>query len=1425
MSSISRHEVPLVAAGKATASNASAIEKFLRKASVSDASPSDASYILDGTVYDAVRLKDAGAVAFVTTAGDLGLDNDALEDLEYHFEASDGGIHAEVELEDGLDPDTIFVIKRKNANADISLEMMQEYLEENQGIPAEGRSYLILDMYFTDQDGNEITVDSEADIRLSFDNPLRIVGDDIQAMHISHITREVEDVMEETVMNHDGAVEELVLHATGFSVYGVTYYNDYKGTTLADYADKLMENYGLKLTITQSPTGDSTVKAGDAVTWYVTITIPTAENYSGFSAYNKTLWASYDDLKVTLAAPEGITIDSVAAAGYGYDIASDGSSVDVDLGDIAANSQTVSFTVTAFVDADPAPATGTTYTLTEDDITYFTDITVLDRDNSNAEVATYELTGTTTTDLSNFTLTSTTEDKWELTKTQESCAVNADGDLEVTYTIELLMNEYAQLSQYAANGRVNFDSFSIVDTPTLTDEAGTEHIPTSITVVNNITSQKTEGTTSVTITDYATAGDRGLQTTSAAGRALDSNVPVLTTYTVTVVYEDATQFASQFYDVENYTVDNTATLAYTLDYAEDTTPVTGSDTKAVTDDYSYAADPAKIDLEKYINSIYGGGNYVTGTELDEEYTGTATFTILDEDGKAAEVYAKIDGEYVAVSNVITITRDSNGAALYVTRAESTSASATLSAMLTSILNVFLGSSNSDSEAYSGLLYVNAGSYSIAETDNTIANTSFTEFTADSGTTLTPEDDGETYSFTLTEGQEATINAYNTEERGSISFEKSVTDFSGNSTSGNLAGAVFALYLDEACTIPVTDSTGEAITAESDSNGTVLFEKLAVGTYYIKETEALDGCLLDTEVYTAEVTANTTADTFTDGSGTVYNKKNAATLTFEKYLLSTNSAGDVIQVAVDETRIEEDFTAGVFVLEQSSDGVNWTPMDKTITLQRETDDSGTISAAELEALPIYTDSTMETAYQYRIVEYLPDGYKLVTMFAGDNGKDIDASVDGTTVTTDSFTLEEGDTAISLTNQTAGEVSVHKDYVLADTDGAKTRWADEDTAVTVYLLKQSDSGYEIVDRSDTEEDGDATISGVDILSSSNSTTAQQYYWAEATGNSTYSSYALESGSTITVSGIEMYLLGTVTYATAYESIKSKTTLTNILPYVRVNLSKENLSNGKFVSGAGYTVYQVADDGSESLYESGDYAKNTSGTVENGGSSLVLEAGHVYHIYETTVPTHFSGLKDAEGNDIDYITIDLTEAIPTTQSNDGVLQGTYAAEGILYDEPYPTLKLTKNKVTVSDTTVSTSSYNATFTIYYSATADGTYSLYDYENADGTYIANSTVYLKPDYYYAFVETVEDDYLAPEDYPGTSAAVDGATLTKITLSDGSTAYAYVTDNVITASSETYSIATVTNYSNLSSVTVTKYAYDTSEGDSATLAGSVIGIY
>ena len=73
----------------------------------------------------------------------------------------------------------------------------------------------------------------------------------------------------------------------------------------------------------------------------------------------------------------------------------------------------------------------------------------------------------------------------------------------------------------------------------------------------------------------------------------------------------------------------------------------------------------------------------------------------------------------------------------------------------------------------------------------------------------------------------------------------------NGEGENLQGATFALYTDEACTIPAKNLDAEGQpnwTATSDVNGKVSFEQVRVGTYYMKETVAPAEYALDSTIY-------------------------------------------------------------------------------------------------------------------------------------------------------------------------------------------------------------------------------------------------------------------------------------------------------------------------------------------------------------------------------------------------------------------------------------------------------------------------------------------------------------------------------------------------------------------------------------------------
>ena len=101
---------------------------------------------------------------------------------------------------------------------------------------------------------------------------------------------------------------------------------------------------------------------------------------------------------------------------------------------------------------------------------------------------------------------------------------------------------------------------------------------------------------------------------------------------------------------------------------------------------------------------------------------------------------------------------------------------------------------------------------------------------------------------------AEISPVTTTDLASFTFTKVKKD---NTTP--LPGATFKLYTDSECTT-------EFKTKTSGTNGTVTFDKLFPGTYYMKEVQAPDGYIASSEVWTVEVPTGSTTATLKDSKG-------------------------------------------------------------------------------------------------------------------------------------------------------------------------------------------------------------------------------------------------------------------------------------------------------------------------------------------------------------------------------------------------------------------------------------------------------------------------------------------------------------------------------------------------------------------------------
>ncbi len=206
---------------------------------------------------------------------------------------------------------------------------------------------------------------------------------------------------------------------------------------------------------------------------------------------------------------------------------------------------------------------------------------------------------------------------------------------------------------------------------------------------------------------------------------------------------------------------------------------------------------------------------------------------------------------------------------------------------------------------------------------------------------------------------------NTPVKGSVQLTKVAAD--GLEAGENLSGAVFTVYADSNGdgTLDADESNAEPVgtmqEGEGDNAGVYTLGDLRVGTYFVKETEAPKGYLLDAGVYKFTITQGETAEIITNNDGE--NFENKAKNWKIKIVKKDAESNNYIAVA-----------GATFQIFAPNDTGNETPIALDGKTEFVTDEAGTIiTEGNTETTE---DDTLAYGKGYKLVETkAPEGYVL------------------------------------------------------------------------------------------------------------------------------------------------------------------------------------------------------------------------------------------------------------------------------------------------------------------------------------------------------------------------------------------------------------------------------------------------------------------
>ena len=1071
------------------------------------------------------------------------------------------------------------------------------------------------------------------------------------------------------------------------------------------------------------------------------------------------MFDQYNDVTITVQLPEELTITEAMQKEILSGYSNVGSIAGPAEGNVwtfslknsiaAQDSDMGSFTFNAFVEGNGAVEVGHEYSYDDLKISISTNFDVLNKVDVTPEVvANYPMTAST--DLSG-SVEAATQDEWTIQKTTRGTGytVSEDGKT-VTVQFQLAVglkdsngNITTQGEAYNRNGRAPFEG-NILIKDTLSDVLANDRStiqPISATLTPQFgektpisiggTDTATDGTEE-TFNDGSTDIQTALQSLSlpyqTCGKAdisdVDKNAPYYSVYYLDITYPYK-QFVANYYDANKdaIEIENSAELEYQFK-GEETPRAAGPSEASV--EIKKETEPAAITISKTIRDREGKETLYSNTTTDwGKVSGSAVFTVKRAGSEEEVSDVKLYTRSGSAENGYTYTVVSNNGTIIIDPKKTSEGT-------TEGTSISYVTANGTTET----LYLDPGNYIITESGRPL-ETEFYGIQVDGASTVLAKDITNN-EYSLSAGETKTLNFINKETLGAVEVTKT------GEKGAKLSGAEFTLYGSKKVTDPETHETTEEINEEqpigtqtTGANGTILFDDLDYGTYWLVETQAPEGYVADSTPIKVVVSAEK-GNSLTKVP--VANQVNGAQIKLQKRYFN-HATGKLEDVNTLTSTFQKVFELQQIVTEDNrepaADAEGWRKVDSAnVVLQPGAGSwtSGSLPAYNADGKIIW----------YRFMETLPAGWTVP------EGSETTVTVDGDAahayskpvkLVNEDGTVATGVTEVLMDNTRDAKLTLTKKVVTFSGGKKETRPANADE-FTFELYKQiGNQAATKVGEYITNEKGQIVVENlnIDVVKADDGSMQYiTYWWVEtektgyALGSPTAEELTIKEGETEKI--VQAIKAHTFSEGTVFEA---KTEVTNVEQKALLKIVKED-PNGNFVDGTKITItkqeggtsagsfdtYKVGEDGDVVIEKKITSTEEIA--IPKDGLLYVVDPG-TYIIKEVKCPDNYTPVKP-EG-----YTVTLTATVDS-----GV------TEVPVVNRPDPTLKVNKtvNGKPVSDKVVFTvytaeEGNDSTFTELMGY--DGKTAVTVTSDSNGVQLPAGTYYLKED-----SETTPDNALDP---------------------------------------------------------------------------------